>query len=70
MVEILARRWVSASRWQENFVGHYQPWMTKTGGKVYDPQRDGWTEFVVVADDDPRAETAELYGPQPEPEND
>jgi hypothetical protein len=69
-VEILARRWISASRWRENYDGHYQHWMTPTGGKIYDPQRDGFTEFVVVPDDDPRAETAELYGPQPVAEED
>jgi hypothetical protein len=69
-VEVLARRWISQSRWRENYNGHYQPWMTPEGGKVYDPKRNGWTEFVVVPDDDPRAETAELYGEQPEPEAD
>jgi hypothetical protein len=39
--------------------------MTDTGGKVYDPQRDGWHEFIVVPDDDPRAETYEVYVPHP-----
>ena len=68
-LEVIARRWISQSKWDEHCNGHYQPWMTKTGGRIYNPQRDGWTEYVVVPDDDPRAETLELYGPQPEPDD-
>ena len=54
------RRWISAARWRESYEGHWEPHHVRHG-KFYHLLHGEWTEYVVVPDGDPRAETWEPY---------
>ncbi len=62
--DLLARRYLAQSRAPEldrMVERHAAERVSETTVRTYDIRHIGWTEFVLVPDDDPRVDTYERY---------